>query len=68
VAVDLDHGNRFGYTGALLLQRKNRCAEAADHWRHYLAIDGQSEWAARARLSLKFCEMQQHLSFGSINQ
>jgi hypothetical protein len=24
----------------------------------YLAIDGQSEWATRARRSLKFCEMQ----------
>ena len=46
---------------ALLLQRKDRCAEAADYWRRYLAIDGQSEWASRARRSLKFCEMQQHL-------
>src|SRR5215510_11532003 len=46
---------------ALLLQRKNQCAEAADYWRRYLAIDGQSEWASRARRSLKFCEMQQHL-------
>jgi tetratricopeptide (TPR) repeat protein len=45
---------------ALLLQRKNQCAEAADYWRRYLAIDGQSEWASRARRSLKFCEMQQH--------
>jgi tetratricopeptide (TPR) repeat protein len=46
---------------ALLLQRTNQCAEAADCWRCYLAIDGQSEWASRARRSLKFCEMQQHL-------
>ena len=36
---------------ALLLQRKNQCAEAADYWRRYLAIDGQSEWASRARRS-----------------
>ncbi len=43
---------------ALLLQRQNQYAEAADHWRRYLASDGQSEWAARARRSLKFCEMQ----------
>jgi predicted metal-dependent hydrolase len=35
--------------------------EAADYWRRYLAIDGLSEWAGRARRSLKFCEMQQHL-------
>ncbi len=43
---------------ALLLQRTNRYAEAADYWRRYLASDCQSEWAARARRSLKFCEMQ----------
>jgi hypothetical protein len=46
---------------ALLLQRTNQYAEAADYWRRYLASDGQSEWAARARRSLKFCEMQLHL-------
>jgi Tfp pilus assembly protein PilF len=46
---------------ALLLQRRNECAEAADYWRRYLAIDDQSEWATRARRSLKFCEMQQQL-------
>jgi len=46
---------------ALLLQRKNQHAEAADHWRRYLASDRQSEWATRARRSLKFCEMQVHL-------
>jgi Flp pilus assembly protein TadD len=43
---------------ALLLQRTNRYAEAADYWRRYLATDCQSEWAKRARRSLKFCEMQ----------
>jgi hypothetical protein len=47
---------------ALLLQRKNKHAEAAEYWRQYLANDAQSEWAARARRSLKFCEMQIHLS------
>ena len=46
---------------ALLLQRRNECAEAAIYWRRFLAIDNQSEWATRARRSLKFCEMQQHL-------
>jgi GAF domain-containing protein len=45
---------------ALLLQRTNQYAEAADHWRRHLASDCQSEWAARARRSLKFCEMQVH--------
>jgi hypothetical protein len=43
---------------ALMLQRQNQYAEAADYWRRYLASDRQSEWAARARRSLKFCEMQ----------
>jgi tetratricopeptide (TPR) repeat protein len=46
---------------ALLLQRTNQYAEAADYWRRYLISDCQSEWAARARRSLKFCEMQLHL-------
>ena len=46
---------------ALLLQRKTQYAEASDYWRRYLAADRQSEWAARARRSLKFCEMQVHL-------
>ena len=46
---------------ALLLQRKNQHAEAAIYWRRYLASDSQSEWVARARRSLKFCEMQVHL-------
>jgi tetratricopeptide (TPR) repeat protein len=43
---------------ALLLQRKGAYAEAADYWRQYLAGDRASEWAARARRSLKFCEIQ----------
>jgi tetratricopeptide (TPR) repeat protein len=43
---------------ALLLQRNGAFAEAADYWRRYLAHDRASEWAARARRSLKFCEIQ----------
>jgi tetratricopeptide (TPR) repeat protein len=46
---------------ALLLQRKNQYADAAEYWRCYLAHDGHSEWAARARRCLKFCEMQGYL-------
>jgi tetratricopeptide (TPR) repeat protein len=46
---------------ALLLQRTNQYAEAVDYWRRYLASDCHSEWAARARRSLKFCEMQINL-------
>jgi tetratricopeptide (TPR) repeat protein len=47
---------------ALLLQQNNKHAEAAEYWRRYLVNDAQSEWAARARRSLKFCEMEMHLS------
>jgi tetratricopeptide (TPR) repeat protein len=43
---------------ALLLQRTSRHAEATQYWREYLAKDNHSEWAARAKRSLKFCEMQ----------
>jgi tetratricopeptide (TPR) repeat protein len=43
---------------ALVLQRKGAYAEAAAYWRQYLASDRTSEWAARARRSLKFCEIQ----------
>jgi tetratricopeptide (TPR) repeat protein len=46
---------------ALLLQRKSQYADAADYWRRYIASDCQTEWATRARRSLKFCEMQVHL-------
>jgi tetratricopeptide (TPR) repeat protein len=46
---------------ALLLQRQNQYAEATDYWRRYLATDCRSEWATRARRSLKFCEMQINL-------
>ena len=47
---------------ALLLQRSNKQAEAVEYWRRYLANDTQSEWAVRARRSLKFCKMQMRLS------
>ena len=55
-----DHADA-SFNLALLLQRTNQYAEATDYWRRYLASDCQSEWAARARRSLKFCEMQLHL-------
>jgi tetratricopeptide (TPR) repeat protein len=47
---------------ALMLQRTNQYAEAVDYWRRYLVKDNHSDWATRARRSLKFCEMQGHLS------
>jgi tetratricopeptide (TPR) repeat protein len=46
---------------ALLLQRTNHYAEARDYWRRYLASDSRSDWATRARRSLKYCEMQGYL-------
>ena len=46
---------------ALLLQRKNQYTEAAEYWRRYLTSDCRSDWATRARRSLKFCEMQDFL-------
>ena len=43
---------------ALLLQRNGAFTEAAGYWRQYLNSDRASEWAMRARRSLKFCEIQ----------
>ena len=51
---------------ALLLQRKGAYAEAADYWRRYLASDRPSEWAARARRSLKFCEIHVNALAGAV--
>jgi tetratricopeptide (TPR) repeat protein len=42
----------------LFLQRLERYADAAEWWRRYLAVDGNSPWAARAKRSLKYCEIQ----------
>ena len=43
---------------AVLMQRLDDHREAADYWRRYLMVDTSSEWAARAKRSLKLCEMQ----------
>jgi tetratricopeptide (TPR) repeat protein len=43
---------------ALLLQRTERLSDALTYWRRYLALDETSEWAARAKRSLKYCEMR----------
>ena len=48
-------------TSRCCYNEKNQYAEASDYWRRYLAADRQSEWAARARRSLKFWEMQVRL-------
>jgi tetratricopeptide (TPR) repeat protein len=47
---------------ALMIQRKSHYEEAANFWQLYLTSDSLSEWARRARRSLKFCEMQVHLA------
>jgi tetratricopeptide (TPR) repeat protein len=57
LVVAPDHTDAM-FNLALLPQRKGSYAEAADHWRRYLAGDRTSEWTARARRSLKFCEIQ----------
>jgi tetratricopeptide (TPR) repeat protein len=43
---------------ARLLHRHGKHLDAAVYWRRYLAIDETSEWAARAKRALKFCEIQ----------
>lgn len=45
------------YNFASLLQRLERHTEAAEYWRRYLKVDSDSQWAARARRALKYCEM-----------
>jgi tetratricopeptide (TPR) repeat protein len=42
----------------LFLQRLERHDEAAGWWRRFLALDGSSPWAARAKRALKYCEIQ----------
>jgi tetratricopeptide (TPR) repeat protein len=43
---------------ALLLQSQDRLNEAAAQWKRYLELDRASDWAARARKALKYCEIQ----------
>jgi tetratricopeptide (TPR) repeat protein len=43
---------------ALLLQRQEMLSEAAAQWKRYLDIDRTSDWVARARRGLKYCEIQ----------
>jgi tetratricopeptide (TPR) repeat protein len=50
---------------ALMLQRRGVYSEAAGLWRRYLANDPLSEWASRARRSLKFCEIQANMLAGA---
>jgi tetratricopeptide (TPR) repeat protein len=56
-----DYGDAM-FNLALLLQRTNQYAEGQVTGTAILPTIGQSEWAARARRSLKFCEMQVRLT------
>jgi tetratricopeptide (TPR) repeat protein len=57
LAAEPSHSDSI-FNLALLLQRAERISEALTYWRRYLALDGTSEWATRARRSLKYCEMR----------
>ena len=58
-AVDADPSYADAvFNMGLFLQRLDRPAEAATWWRRYLELDGSSDWAARARRALKYCEIQ----------
>ncbi len=57
LAAEPSHSDSI-FNLALLLQRAERLSDASAYWRRYLALDGTSEWAARARRSLKYCEMR----------
>jgi tetratricopeptide (TPR) repeat protein len=50
---------------ALLLQRQERLKEAVAQWQRYLDIDRSTDWAARARRALKYCEIQLTVAAGS---
>ncbi|MBV8751412.1 MAG: tetratricopeptide repeat protein [Hyphomicrobiales bacterium] len=57
LAAEPSHSDSI-FNLALLLQRAERISEALTYWRRYVALDGTSEWATRARRSLKYCEMR----------
>jgi tetratricopeptide (TPR) repeat protein len=63
ICADPAYGDAIFNMG-LLLQKLEQHAEAATWWRRYLALDGDSPWAARARRALKYCEI--HLA-GSVS-
>jgi tetratricopeptide (TPR) repeat protein len=57
LAADPNHADSI-FNIALLLQRLENHEEAAGHWRRYLTLDSSSDWAARAKRALKYCELQ----------
>ena len=57
VKADPDYADAI-FNVALLLQRLERHAEAAARWKRYLKLDADSQWSARAKRALKFCEIK----------
>jgi tetratricopeptide (TPR) repeat protein len=56
LAADPNYADAIFNLG-MLHQRCDRLADAAICWRRYLVLDKASDWAARARRALKFCEI-----------
>jgi tetratricopeptide (TPR) repeat protein len=57
LAIDPDYADALFNLGMLYLNA-DHVLEAAVCWRRYLALDQTSDWAARARQALKYCEMK----------
>jgi tetratricopeptide (TPR) repeat protein len=57
LAIDPDYADALFNLGMLYLNA-DHVLEAAICWRRYLALDPASDWAARARQALKYCEMK----------
>lgn len=55
--ADPDYADAI-FNVARLLHLHGKLLDAAVYWRRYLAFDDTSEWAARAKRALKFCEIQ----------
>ena len=57
IKADPDYADAI-FNLALLLQRLERHADAAAWWKRYLRLDAESQWSARAKRALKFCEIK----------
>jgi tetratricopeptide (TPR) repeat protein len=55
--IDPDYADALFNLGMLYLNA-DHVLESAICWRRYLALDPHSDWAARARQALKYCEMK----------
>lgn len=57
IDIEPDYADAIFNLG-LMHQRREDHEQAARCWRRYLALDTTSDWAARARRALKYCEMR----------